>query len=114
VPRLLFDENLSPRLVHRLSTAFPGSQHVRDLGLRGCSDHELWTRAAQDGFVLVSKDNDFRQLSFMRGAPPKVIWIVIGNAGTERVGVLLEHGRARIEEFVADDEEALLILRLGA
>lgn len=92
---------------------FPDSQHVRDLGLRGCSDLELWNRAAQDGFVLVSKDDDFRQLSFLRGAPPKVVWIVIGSAGTEQVAALLEHRRARIEGFDADAEEALLILRLA-
>lgn len=113
MPRLLFDENLSPRLVRRLASLFPDSQHVRDLGLRGCSDLELWSHAAQNGFVLVSKDDDFRQLSFLRGAPPKVVWLVVGNAGTEPIAGLLAVQRMRIEQFVADAEEALMILRLG-
>ena len=109
---LLFDENLSPRLPHRLTLAFPASRHVRDLDMRGCSDLDLWSRAARDGFVVVSKDDDFRQLSFLRGAPPKVVWLVVGNAGTERIAQLLEDRKPLIEAFEHDPEEALLVLRL--
>jgi predicted nuclease of predicted toxin-antitoxin system len=112
LPRLLFDENLSPRLVRRLAAVYPGSQHVSSLGLRGASDLDIWARAAADGFVLVSKDDDFRQLSFLRGAPPKVIWLVVGNAGTELVAQLLERQSPLIATYVAGTEESLLILRL--
>lgn len=112
MPRLLFDENLSPGLSRRLGPTYPGSTHVRDLGLRGGSDGAIWARAASDGFLLVSKDDDFRQLSFLYGAPPKVVWLVVGNAGTELIAQLLEHHRPHIDAFVANPEEALLILRL--
>ena len=67
--KLLFDENLSPRLVHQLSD-FPGSAHVDVLGLHGKPDAEIWAYAREHGFVIVSKDDDFRQLSFLHGAPP--------------------------------------------
>lgn len=89
MPRLLFDENLSPHLPRRLEAAFPDSRHVYDLALRGATDLELWLRAAADGFLVVSKDDDFRQLSFLHGAPPKVVWLVVGNAGTEPIAQLL-------------------------
>lgn len=112
MPLLLFDENLSPHLSRRLHAAFPDSQHVRDLELRGATDLDIWLRAAADGFLLVSKDDDFRQLSFLRGAPPKVIWLVVGNVGTEAIAQLLERQRALIDAFVSDPEEALLVLRL--
>lgn len=112
MPRLPFDENLSPRLAGRLGSSFPASRHVRDLQLRGASDLDIWTRAAADGFVLVSKDDDFRQLSFLRGTPPKVIWLVVGNAGTEPIAQLLERQRPLIEVFITDPVEALLVLRL--
>ena len=78
--RLLFDENLSPRLPDRLAATFPESRHVDDVGLHGRDDADIWKYAGQHGFVLISKDNDFRQLSFLHGAPPKVIWLHIGNA----------------------------------
>ena len=68
--KLLLDENLSPRLVEVLSRQYPGSRHVDQLGLRGKPDHVIWEQAASGDFVLVSKDNDFRQLSFLHGTPP--------------------------------------------
>ncbi|MDP2795448.1 MAG: DUF5615 family PIN-like protein [Sulfurisoma sp.] len=67
-PRLLFDENLSPRLVGLLAEPFPESTHIDDAGLHGCSDGDVWNYSRDHGFVLVSKDNDFRQLSFLRDA----------------------------------------------
>jgi predicted nuclease of predicted toxin-antitoxin system len=109
--RLLFDENLSPRLPRRLASTYPDSNHVRDLGLRGQSDREIWDRARRDGYVLVTKDDDFRQLSFLHGAPPKVIWLVIGNGGTDLVTQLLQSRQELIQTFLADPEEAILILR---
>jgi predicted nuclease of predicted toxin-antitoxin system len=108
--RLLFDENLSPRLVRRLDAAFPDSQHVELAGLRGHPDLAIWEYAQQHDLIVVSKYNDFRQLSFLKGSPPKVIWLMVGNAGTEMIAQLLEHSRSIIETFTADPEEALLVL----
>lgn len=88
--RLLFDENRSPRLVRRLMAAYPESAHVRGLRLRGQPDRALWDSAGRHDFALVSKDTDFRELGFLHGAPPKVIWLAVGNAGTEAVARLLE------------------------
>lgn len=70
---LLLDENLSPRLVNCLSSQFPGSIHVRDAGLKGQSDERIWSFAAKNGFIIATKDDDFRSLSLLLGAPPKVI-----------------------------------------
>jgi predicted nuclease of predicted toxin-antitoxin system len=95
-----------------LANVFPRSQYARDLGLRGQPDIAVWSRAAADGFCIVTKDDDFRQLSFLRGAPPKVVWLVVGNAGTEHIAELLERRCQVIEDFIADVDEALLILRM--
>lgn len=75
--KLLFDENLSPRLVELLATEFPQSVHVETLGMRGTTDAALWEYAKNHGFAIVSKDNDFRQRAFVHGAPPKDIWLSI-------------------------------------
>lgn len=64
------------------------------------------------GLWFVSKDDDFRQLSFLHGAPPKVVWLCVGNAGTDAIRQLLIDGKTRIEALVADPEESLLILRV--
>ncbi len=108
--RLLYDENLSSRLPTRLAAAFPDSQHVSDAGLQGHSDSELWDYAKRHSLMLVSKDNDFRQLSFLHGAPPKVIWLHVGNAPTRDIEALMLAQRDRIEAFFKDAESALLIV----
>ena len=110
--KLLFDENLSPRFAKDTATVFPGSQHIDLAGLHGQSDEAVWEYARLQGFVVVSKDNDFRQRSFLKGAPPKVIWLSVGNAGTDAISRLLRESHARIATFVANEEESLLILEL--
>lgn len=77
--RPLFDQNLAPRLVHDLADLYPDSAHVRDIGLKSSTDREIWDFARDQGYVIVSKDTDFQQMSFVWGHPPKVIWIRRGN-----------------------------------
>jgi predicted nuclease of predicted toxin-antitoxin system len=90
--KLLFDENLSPRLAKDLEALFPGSQHADHVGLHGCSDEAVWEHARLQGFTIVSKDNDFRQRSFLKGAPPKVIWLSVGNGVAYRLWLLRPAG----------------------
>jgi predicted nuclease of predicted toxin-antitoxin system len=111
--KLLLDENLSPRLIRRLATLFPGSQQVDHVGLHGRRDRVIWDYAGFHRFTIVSKDNDFRQLSFLKGPPPKVVWLSVGNAGTDVIGDLLERSYQRIAAFLEDPEEGLLVLELG-
>lgn len=108
--KLLFDESLSWRLVTALESVYPESRHVDQVGLRGKPDQDVWRHAAYHGFVIVSKDDDFRQLSFLHGAPPKVIRLAVGNAGTRFIVDLLLHQRAAVETFAIDPEASLLIL----
>jgi predicted nuclease of predicted toxin-antitoxin system len=109
-PALLLDENLSPRLVVELSVDYPGTLHLDSVGLHGLPDREVWEYARDHGFVLVSKDNDFRQMSFLLGAPPKVVWLRIGNAPTRAVLELLRTKKEQIATFASAEETALLPL----
>jgi predicted nuclease of predicted toxin-antitoxin system len=68
--KLLFDQNLSYRLVQTLHTEFPESQHVRDIGLGEATDEAVWQYAAQQDFTIITKDADFHQRSFLFGHPP--------------------------------------------
>jgi predicted nuclease of predicted toxin-antitoxin system len=108
--KLLLDENLSHRLVPRVIAAFPDTTHVDTLGLRGRPDQEIWEYAGRNGFVLVSKDDDFRQLAFLRGHPPKVVRLLVGNAGTAAIADLLLENLERIKVFVDNAEDALLTI----
>ena len=108
--RLLFDENLSHRLVGQLATEFPGSAHVRGVGLATAADADVWDHAAANGFVLVSKDTDFQQRALLYGHPPKVIWVRLGNCTTAAVAALLRSRLADIQAFEADPVAAFLAL----
>ena len=59
--RFLFDQNLSPRLRHRLADIYPGSVHVRDMGLELAEDETIWNYAARHGLTIVTKESDFHQ-----------------------------------------------------
>lgn len=110
--KLLFDENISPRLVDQLDSLYPGSQHVGAAGLTSQSDQAIWDYAAANGFIIVSKDNDFRQRCFVHGPPPKVIWLSVGNSGASVVRTLLESAQGAVTRFWESEDEALLVLRV--
>jgi predicted nuclease of predicted toxin-antitoxin system len=109
--KLLFDENLSPRLAWLLRDVYPGSEHLETAGMRGQSDQTIWDYARQHSLVIVSKDNDFRQRSFLFGPPPKVIWLDVGNAGTDAIAKLLVERSEIVCEYLMDNELGLLVLK---
>jgi predicted nuclease of predicted toxin-antitoxin system len=108
--KLLFDQNLSRRLVAMLAEEFPGSAHVVSLGLDTSTDREVWEFAGENDFVVVSKDSDFRQLAFLLGPPPKVVWLRLGNCTTATITNTLRSHLGSIARFVAEEQEALLVL----
>lgn len=109
--KLLFDQNLAPRLVTALARVFPGSLHVRDLGLQAASDTDVWNAARERELTIVSKDADFRQRAFLHGPPPKVIWLKVGNVATAKIEALLLAQADAIRSFDRDPLGALLVLQ---
>ena len=83
--KLLLDENLSHKLVRLLADLFPDSIHVREVGLKAADDPLVWDHAKNNGLMIVSKDSDMHQRSFMFGYPPKVIWVRLGNCSTSDI-----------------------------
>ena len=71
--KLLLDENLSRRLVPFLQFNYPGSSQVVLLGMESATDKEVWQRARDEDYVIVTRDADFQELSLVWGQPPKVI-----------------------------------------
>lgn len=108
--RLLLDQNLSPRLVPALVDLYPGSVHVREARLQTADDDTVWRYAAEQGFVIVSKDADFHERSFLLGHPPKVVWIRRGNCSTDDVVALLRDHHTAMLVFEGDDEGSFLAL----
>ena len=111
--KLLFDQNLSPRLCARLQDLWPDSVHVRAVGLAAADDSEIWEYALRHGLAIASKDGDFSARSFLYRAPPKVVWLAVGNCSTEDIERHLRLRHEEIDTFAGDPDATLLVIEPG-
>ncbi|MGH2535133.1 MAG: DUF5615 family PIN-like protein [Thermomicrobiales bacterium] len=107
---MLFDQNLSFKLVRNLSDLYQDSVHVRYLQFAEADDLSIWHNAAVHDLIIVSKDSDFHQMSLLYGHPPKTVWLRVGNASTATIEALLRDHRETIEHFYEDRDAAFLAL----
>lgn len=106
--KLLFDHHLSRKLVGQLADQFPESSHVVFHGLDRADDSEIWRFAHTHHYTIVTKDSDFNDMSTLYGAPPKIIWIRIGNCTTATIEQIMRTYATEIEQFITHSPEALL------
>ena len=108
--KLLFDQNLSPRLVGLLADAFARSLHVRSVGLDRADDDSIWRFARDRGFAIVTKDSDFQERSQLAGSAPRIVWIRRGNCSTQDIESLLRRHASRIAALENDPDTQFLVL----
>ena len=104
--KLLLDENLSRRIVPFLQTDYPGSTQVALVNREKASDQEIWQYAKDEGYVIVTKDSDFYDLSLVHGTPPKIIWLKTGNLSKSAATGLLLDNKEKIEMLLEQDDMA--------
>jgi len=107
--KLLFDQNISFRLVKRIIDLFPDSKQVRELGLENSTDLEIFDFAKRNNYAIVTFDSDFCNLNIIRGCPPKIIWIKTGNTTTINLEKLLRKKSELIKLFLSNDYGCLEI-----
>ena len=83
--KLLFDQNISFRIVNLLNDVFNDYKHVSHVGLMDCEDPEIWLFTRNHNYVIVTFDSDFYDISLLNGLPPKIIWIRTGNLTTKEI-----------------------------
>jgi predicted nuclease of predicted toxin-antitoxin system len=106
--KLLLDQNLSRRLVPFLQEIFPGTSQVALVGMERASDAQIWDYAKIHGFVIVSNDADFEDLSSLRGAPPHVVRLRAGNLSKPAMLALLTASASVIQQAVETDCRAYI------
>ncbi len=102
--KLLFDQNISFRIVTKLKESFPGCKHVSQVGLMDCEDPEIWMYARNNEYIIVTFDSDFYDISLINGIPPKIIWLRTGNQKTEDIIDVLKANKGSIDNFLNDPE----------
>ena len=108
--RLLFDHNLSPRLVDRLADVFPNSLHVYNLGLAEAEDVDIWNYAKINHLTIVTRDSDYSDIQAVKSFPPKILWIRRGNCSTNEIESLLRECLFAIQKLSTDSKLGVLTL----
>ena len=98
--KLLFDQNLSHRLVTSLIDLYPGSAHVRLVGLDRAPDDDIWEYAKANDYCIVTQDSDFAERSRLYGAPPKVVWLRCGNSTPKQIEAILRTHSELIADLI--------------
>lgn len=108
--KLLFDQNLSHKLVSVVQRSFPGSSHVKFHDLHKVEDIKIHTFAKRNGYTIVTQDSDLYDLALIKGIPPKIIWIRAGNSSTQSQKKLMEINILNIQHFISDETKICLEL----
>lgn len=106
--KLLFDQNISHRLINRLRDVFPEAKQVRDLRIENHSDKSIWEYARDNHYTIVTFDADFYDFSIVWGHPPKIIWLRNFNQTTNHIEILLRKHAATLTHFVENSDLACL------
>ena len=97
--KLLLDNNLSYKLCKPLEQFFPLSAHVNSVLTFNAADLEIWSFANEHNYTILTKDNDFNELSLLKGCPPKIVHLLCGNATTSEILLLLNISADAILNF---------------
>ena len=100
--KILFDQNISHRVVTRIEDSFPEARHVRDFDHQFSPDKTIWKFASENGYALVTFDADFNDLATLHGIPPKIIWLRVGNTLTKNLAEIIEKRKDIIAAFLTD------------
>jgi predicted nuclease of predicted toxin-antitoxin system len=106
--KLLFDQNISHRLISLIQDILPEAKQVRQIGLENSSDKQIWEYAKEHDFTIVTFDGDFYDFSLVWGHPPKIIWIRTYNQTTKNLEEILRKYMSTMQEFLKDNDLACL------
>jgi predicted nuclease of predicted toxin-antitoxin system len=102
--KLLFDQNISYRILKKIEADYPNAQQVRRLGLDNTSDIEIWEYAKKHEFSIVTFDGDFADIATINGHPPKILWLRTGNTTTDNIAKILIEKKEMIKAFLEEEE----------
>lgn len=108
--KLLFDQNISFRLINRISDFYPNAKQVRELGLENATDIEIFEFTRKNDYSIVTFDSDFCDLNILKGFPPKIIWIKTGNATSRNLEIILKNKHELIKSFMKENFGCLEII----
>ncbi|MCX6217101.1 DUF5615 family PIN-like protein [Spirosoma sp.] len=108
--QLLFDQNISFRVVKQLKTTFPEVIGVRECGLVNVDDYKIWEYARQNNYTVVTFDKDIPDIGSVKGFPPKIIWLRTGNMSNQAILTLFLDYSEQFAAFIANEKKGCLMI----
>jgi len=102
--KLLFDQNISYRIVRLIKEYFPKSVHIKSVNLIDSDDIDIWEYAKTNDYIIVTQDSDFNDFVIAKGFPPKILWLKTGNMSTKDFADLLINMKIDIVEFIGNKD----------
>lgn len=104
------DAQLSPALASWIPTNFGIESHpVRELGLLGAKDRQIFQAARDAEAVVMTKDSDFLMLLDRLGSPPQILWITCGNTSNAHLKEILKSSLPRAFDLLRQGERLVEI-----
>lgn len=101
--RLIFDQNISHRILKELPPRFSGSTTIKKENLINANDKEIWGFAKNFNYTIVTQDSDFNDLNSVYGYPPKIVWLRLGNLSTVQIVKILSTKEEQIRNFINNE-----------
>jgi predicted nuclease of predicted toxin-antitoxin system len=109
----LVDQMLPIRLANDLLKDFPGTVHVKSVGLSDSDDVAIAEFADEHGLAVLSKDSDFDQLASLEGSPRKAVRIAVGNVPNDELLQIIQDRASTLKEFLAGPDRLLVVMQAG-
>ena len=108
--KLLLDANISWRLTSILKEHFGECLHADDIQELEfpAKDLKIWQYAKDNGYTIITCDNDFNNLNTLKGFPPKIVLLRTGNCRRKFMTDLLIQSKQIIQEFLKSEKYGLL------
>jgi Uncharacterized protein conserved in bacteria len=106
--KLLFDQNISFRILRLMPDTFTGCQHVKFVGLNDRNDWDIWQYAKLNDFTIVTFDADFFDISLLKGFPPKIVWLRTGNLITQDIAECIVLNHAGIVAMISNPNQSCI------
>ena len=91
MPQFLIDENLSPHLARYLRGLKYRAKAVREVGLKGKSDEEIFSFCEKRKIIIITNDLDFGEIFFRYLGNVSIILLRSRYQGTKYFAKILAH-----------------------
>lgn len=108
--RILLDAQLPPTLARWLNEQGNDARPVREVGLRDAADEEIWRYAAQHGWAIMTKDEDFAQRAREAPVGPCIIWLRLGNCSNRALQAWLDPRLRGITQLVEQGSRLIEVI----